>query len=103
SFLGCNPYESIIGKNNETIVTQLQTDETTTYNSDIFTYFNKHFQQLNLDIPLPFYGGAVGYIGYDAVNKFLPEQDDTIHSYLMVYRDMIVFDHSLDKIYLLTI
>ncbi|TCL55843.1 anthranilate synthase component I [Hydrogenispora ethanolica] len=60
-----------------------------------------------LDVPYPFYGGAVGYIGYDYVRLLepIPEHHEAIAEVpdlrWMVPRCMACFDHVLHKIVLI--
>src|SRR5699024_7753447 len=56
--------------------------------------------------PLPFYGGAIGYLGYDAIREFedivdeLPDDIQMPEVHLMLYKTVIVVDHSNQVIYL---
>src|SRR5699024_6108951 len=81
----------------------------TVYDQHIFSYIKKQLPVIDIDIPLPFYGGAIGYIGYDAIRHFEPIGNDLVndlempHSHLMVYQDVIVFNHAANTITLVTI
>lgn len=104
SFLGMNPHESIIGKGEQTIITSLENNRATTINKHILNYLRDDFPAFDLDIPLPFFGGAVGYIGYDAtLQQTSKNSSNSVHSYLMVYKDVFVFDHIAEKIYMIAI
>src|SRR5690625_1496444 len=95
SFLGSNPYQTLIGDGNQTIV-KSQDGRIYTDDNHILTYIKHHLPKLNINLPIPFYGGAVGYVGYDATKQTREDhkhQSHFPHSCLQVYRDVIVFDH----------
>lgn len=105
SFLGSNPYQTLIGDGQQTII-KYQDGENHTSDLDILTYIKHHLPKLTIDLRVPFYGGAVGYIGYDAgTQSELTSHNDNHfpHSCLQVYRDVIVFDHVKQIIHLMTI
>jgi anthranilate synthase component I len=64
---------------------------------------------MEIDLPLPFFGGAVGYIGYDSIRQFedignpLPDELDMPDVHFMIYKDVIVFDHTNNDIYLIAV
>jgi len=99
SYVGTNPYEEIIGYGKETTVINLITNETTTYDYPVLEYFKRHFPKVDVDFPLPFTGGAIGYVGYDAVRPYFPigeekENDLNIPDYhFMVYDTIIAYEH----------
>lgn len=73
-----------------------------------------HFLQeimpkIKLSLPLPFYGGAVGYIGYDTIQSFedigaSPFDDrDMPDIHLMLFEDTIIFDHEENKLHFIAI
>src|SRR5699024_842414 len=72
-------------------------------------FLKKSLPQIDLDVPFPFYGGAIGYVGYDAIFQYrnigeaLYDEIDMPDLHFMVYEDIIVFDHLSQKIYILTI
>lgn len=57
----------------------------------------------------PFIGGAVGFVGYDIIREFedigesLPDRLMMPDVHLMVYEDVIVFDHLEDKVFIIGI
>lgn len=56
------------------------------------------------DVPFPFIGGAVGYVGYDIIRQFeiigeeYPNGLEMPDVHLMFYEEVIVFDHLEEKI-----
>ncbi|GAE94390.1 anthranilate synthase [Gracilibacillus boraciitolerans JCM 21714] len=62
-----------------------------------------------LPLPYAFYGGAIGYIGYDAIRQYeyigdqLEDEIDMPEVHMMFYQDVIVFDHMNQKITMMTI
>ena len=61
----------------------------------------------DVELP-PFNGGAMGYLGYDVIRQYenigaVPE--DELHmpdAHFLFFKQLIVFDHLLQKIHLLT-
>lgn len=104
SFLGMNPYKTITGEGEQTIVKK-DDEMVEIYKQHILDFVKEQLPKINIQIPLPFYGGAVGYIGYDATVdlKAIKDRRTFTHSQLQVYRDVIAFDHINNKIYLITI
>lgn len=99
SYVGTNPYEEIIGYGKETIVINLMTNERITYAYPVLEYFKRHFPKVDANFPLPFTGGAIGYVGYDAVRPYFPigeekENDLKMPDYhFMVYDTIIAYEH----------
>src|SRR5699024_10379067 len=99
SYVGTNPYKEIIGYGTETTVIDLITNEKTTYDYPVLEYFKRHFPKVDADFPLPFTGGAIGYVGYDAVRPYFPigeekENDLKMPDYhFMVYDTIIAYEH----------
>lgn len=106
SFIGADPYEEVIGSNHQTTVKQ---NDGTRKNYDIspLQYLKDTFKKVTIDLPLPFYGGAIGYVGYNATKQLsdLALQDDIdlpdIH--FMIYKNIIVFNHATETIYLIAL
>ncbi len=104
SFLGMNPQMIVRGRGAKTIIEEK--GETQTLSKPFMDYVREHFGERELakraDLP-PLAGGAVGYIGYDAVRWFEPilddgktlEQDDAV---LMFYRNILAFDRVKQRI-----
>ncbi|RKQ33206.1 anthranilate synthase component I [Oceanobacillus halophilus] len=109
SFIGSDPYEEVIGHSNETTKINSETEEKEYFHKNALTYIQENFSKLDLNIPLPFYGGAVGYVGYDAIREHenigekLPDEVNMPDIHFMMYNNIIVFDHSHQVIYLIAI
>lgn len=58
------------------------------------------------ELPLPFIGGAVGYVGYDIVRQYeiigeeYPNGLEMPDVHLMFYEEVIIFDHLEEKVFL---
>ncbi|MFC1918588.1 aminodeoxychorismate synthase component I [Chloroflexota bacterium] len=66
SFIGCNPFLVFGSRGNEIIITQ--GDEKRCLNGNPFDVLNQFLELYHLDTcssPVPFIGGAVGYLSYD--------------------------------------
>lgn len=108
SYIGANPYEEIIGYGNETKVINLKTNEVKTYTQNALHYLKNNLPKLDLNMPLPFTGGAIGYVGYDAIRQFAPigeELTDELEMpdfHFMVYDTIIVYEHRTEKAHIVT-
>lgn len=107
SYIGSNPYKEIIGNKNTTTVIHRKNNTIKTYQQNAIHYVRDHFPKLDIDLPLPFTGGAVGYIGYDAIQSN-PHQTTELTDdlempdiHLMVYQDLVVYEHRNETAYLI--
>lgn len=106
SYMGFNPHMGIkFDHNKTTILTNLQSESVKEeqYNEGLFEairqYINLPFDEL--DTKFPFLGGAIGYIGYDFISNIenilhKSESEKVIdipEAFLMVYKNVMVFDH----------
>lgn len=107
SYIGVNPIEEIIGNNAETTIINHLTNQTNIFNIDALTYIKRHLPKIDTPLPLPFSGGAIGYVGYDAYRQYadigeMLESDigmPDIH--FMIYREIIVYEHFSEKVYII--
>jgi anthranilate synthase component 1 len=102
SFLGSNPSMTLALRGREVILTRGKRQETVQFASDPFEVVEKEFSHCEpISVPgLPrFYGGFVGYIGYDTVRFFenigekwhkSPAPDDL---FLMLADTVLIFDN----------
>src|SRR5690625_2120524 len=109
SYIGSDPYEEIIGYAHTTTVINHETGAITEYPKNALTYLQEHFPKLDLDLPLPFTGGAIGYIGYDAIRQFeeigapLPDDLTMPDMHFMVYKNLIIYEHYNQTVSLVSI
>ncbi|UJL46887.1 anthranilate synthase component I [Virgibacillus sp. NKC19-16] len=107
SFIGSDPYQEIIGLGDMTTDIKHEKGTTETMNQNALLYIQEQLPKIDIDLPLPFYGGAIGYIGYDAIRQFenigedLPDELNMPDIHLMVYKNVIVFDHTKEIVYLI--
>lgn len=97
SFIGVNPFKEIIGTARQ--VSIRGKSKTRTVTEKPINVLKEHIPYSAFDLPFPFYGGAVGYIGYDTIREYEEVGErlkDEIHMpdvHLMFYQDVVVFDH----------
>ncbi|MCE3222676.1 MAG: pabB [Nitrospira sp.] len=108
SFFGCDPYLTLTGRAQEY---QIQTaDHIRTYNGSPFQALQQAMADSVIAKPdglPPFYGGAVGYLGYDLVRSFeslptLATDDLHLPDLHMVFLDLVAaIDHQTRLLYLM--
>ncbi|MEN1968500.1 anthranilate synthase component I [Lentibacillus sp. N15] len=109
SFIGVNPYQEIIGHGDHTTLTDHDKGTQIEYAEEPLQYVQNHLPKIELDLPFPFYGGAIGYIGYDAIRqvedigKPLTDDQEMPDVHLMLYQDVIVYEHTSETVYLVAI
>ncbi|WP_188456015.1 anthranilate synthase component I [Virgibacillus oceani] len=109
SFIGKDPYQELIGIENTTTIIDHKTGYSQTVAEDPLHYLQKQLPKLDTDLPFPFYGGAIGYVGYDAIRQYeyigesLPDELDMPDIHFMLYKDVIVYDHTNEMIFLVAI
>lgn len=107
SYIGANPREEIIGRGNTTEVIQLKDRTRKQYPGHALAYLQANMPKLELDIPVPFSGGAIGYVGYDAIRQFAPigeELPDDLNIpdfHFMIYDTIIAYEHRTESAYLI--
>ncbi|MGN8645886.1 anthranilate synthase component I [Gracilibacillus sp. HCP3S3_G5_1] len=109
SFIGLNPYKEIIGSATETTVTNYTKGTTESIQQKPLEVIKTHIPNEKLPLPYAFYGGAIGYIGYDAIRQYeyigelLEDEIDMPDVHMMFYQDVIVFDHMKQKVTVMTV
>lgn len=109
SYIGSDPYLEIIGHDHQTTVINHETGEKNQFDQKPLQYFQENLPQIELDLPLPFTGGAIGYIGYDAIRQYeqigtdLPDELNMPDVHFMVYKNLIIYEHSNESVTLITI
>src|SRR5690625_281313 len=108
SYIGANPYKEIIGNNNQSKVINLQTGEETIHEQHTIDYLKLHLPKFDTNIPLPFTGGAIGYVAYDAIRQFhdigtnLEDELQMPDFHFMLYQTIIVYEHRTETAHLIT-
>ncbi|HLS07950.1 anthranilate synthase component I [Lentibacillus sp.] len=109
SFIGADPYQEFKGNDKTTTIIDHRNKTSEHRNEDALSVFQNAFPKLAIDMPVPFFGGAVGYIGYDAIRSYenigeeLPDDIGMPDIHLMLYQNIIVYDHSDESVFLATI
>ena len=109
SYIGANPYQEIVGYGNQTKVTDLITNEEKTINQNVIDYLKENLPKFDCDLPLPFTGGAIGYVAYDAIRQFtdlgeeLTDGANMPDYHFMMYHTIIIYEHRTEKAHILTI
>ncbi|GIO23257.1 anthranilate synthase component I [Oceanobacillus sp. J11TS1] len=109
SFIGLHPYQEIIGRGKETMLISTSHVEPLVVHQHALHFLQEIMPKLELPIPLPFYGGAVGYIGYDTIQSFedigpTPLDDRGMPDiHLMLFEDTIIFDHEQGELHIIAI
>ncbi|WP_182200852.1 anthranilate synthase component I [Paraliobacillus salinarum] len=99
SFIGKNPFKEIIGSENQTNIYNSYGELTNQFSQNALEIVKKHVSHESLDLPFAFYGGAVGFIGYDIIRQYedigekLEDELKMPDVHLMFYQQVIVFDH----------
>ncbi|SFM19010.1 anthranilate synthase component 1 [Gracilibacillus orientalis] len=109
SFIGLNPYKEVIGTATETSVINHTDGTRQSIQQKPLEVVKAHIPNEELPLPYAFYGGAIGYIGYDAIRQYeyigelLEDEIDMPDVHMMFYQDVIVFDHVKQKVTMMTI
>jgi len=109
SFIGTGPYEELIGRAGQTVIRDLVTGTVEEVDEEVLTVLKQRLPKLDIDLPIPFAGGAVGYIGYDEIRQFEhigEEAEDDLNMpdvHLMFYENIFVFDHKDETVHLVAI
>lgn len=109
SFIGKDPYMEITGMKKVTRMKDWINGRTEVYLEDALTVVKKILPEVQIKLPVPFYGGAVGYIGYDTVRRFerigpeLPDEIAMPDVHLMFFHQTIVIDHENEAMYIIAV
>lgn len=99
SFIGAEPYMDIKSYGEEVVITS--NENIKSYKGKVLDYVKQYvnFQYEAAGLPIPFVGGAIGYVGYDVIRQYekLPhDNEDELNvpeAYLMFYKIFICYDH----------
>ncbi|RPA55538.1 anthranilate synthase component I [Aerococcus agrisoli] len=103
SYLGANPYKSITSYGDDVTITSA--DHTEHLKGKVLDYVKAEtlIPYATSNMPTPFVGGAIGYVGYDVIRQYEslpnvnPDELQTPESYLMFYKQFISYDHFQHK------
>lgn len=105
SFIGADPVLEVKGYGDKNHLITENGEEILTGNTiDVIKDYLHNDQQFDENIP--FVGGAVGYVGYDAIRQYenigpLPEDEIGMPDvHLMFYEQVVIYDHLEQKVYL---
>lgn len=100
SFIGSDPAKTFIGKGLELREIDFRTGTETVHSGKPLELLKKLVPFRSADVEgLPFIGGALGYIGYDAIGAYEPVEaarENTLEMpdiHLHLYETIVVFDH----------
>ncbi|MRG87540.1 anthranilate synthase component I [Salinibacillus xinjiangensis] len=105
SFIGSDPYLEIKGTGQHTELNQTN-GETEIIQENVIDTIQKQIQTNTNQLPFPFYGGGVGYIGYDVIRQYEqigitpPDDLQMPDAHFHFYEKVVVMDHQLQQIYL---
>ncbi len=109
SFIAFDPFEEIKEVNGQCRHYNFETNKETDYPHSVTHYLKHQLPKLDFDLELPFYGGAIGFIGFDScLNHYeiQTEQEKKIQipdSHFMIYKQLIVYEHKTEKIHLIAL
>lgn len=110
SYLGSNPAYEIISLANEITLTDLRNNSVESHKGRILDFLKTNvLTETDPKLPFPFYGGAIGYLGYDVIRQYeeigdVPEDELNMpEAHFMIYKELIVFDHALQKVHLVAL
>lgn len=110
SFIGQNPFKEVIGEDKAVTIIHHHTGETTEVTDTLpIEVVKQEIPRVDLGLPYLFYGGAIGYIGYDVIRGYedigevLEDELEMPDVHLMFYQEVIVFDHKNQTVTLIAV
>lgn len=109
SYIGSDPYLEVIGHGDITTVIHHETGEEEKYKIDPLQYLKENLPKIDLDLPIPFTGGGIGYVGYDAIRQYenigpnLPDELNMPDIHFMIYKNLLIYKHSNESVSLVAI
>lgn len=105
SFIGSDPAMEFLANGDTCEVVRRNGEKTTIQGNPLEVLKSFLPIQASDPLPFPFLSGAVGYIGYDIIRQFeeigevLPDVLQMPDTHLMIYEEVIVFDHLEEKVF----
>lgn len=109
SFLGMNPIKEYRATGTSIEVIDHQTETTEQFQGHSLKQLKEMLQVRNEAQPFPFFGGAVGYIGYDVmfldevIGDVLEDELQMPDVHFMFYSTFLVYDHLLQKVMIVAV
>ncbi|MGE6258216.1 anthranilate synthase component I [Heyndrickxia sporothermodurans] len=110
SFIGMNPYMEFIGDGDEILIRNVQSETVVKETGKPLELLKKYMPKVDpFQLDFPFFGGAIGLIGYDAIRQYeyigdnLKDDLQLPDLHFMFYQDVIIFDHQLQCIYIVSL
>lgn len=107
SFIGADPYQEIKGTQAESRIINYENESETFVYKPTLSILKDYLPKQEVDLPFPFVGGGIGYIGYDGIRSYekigadLPDDMHMPDVHLMFYKNIIIFDHSNESVYVI--
>ena len=111
SYIGSDPYLEVKSIGQQVLITNHETGETREEQVLVVEFLKQELlvevEADDIELP-PFNGGAMGYLGYDVIRQYenigaVPEDELNMpDAHFLFFKQLIVFDHLLQKIHLLT-
>ncbi|AIY04154.1 anthranilate synthase subunit I [Planococcus sp. PAMC 21323] len=109
SFIGANPTAGYIGHGHQLREIDFRTGTETIHEGKPLELIKKLMPRYDAEVEgLPFTGGALGYIGYDAIQVYEPIKAPKVDSlqmpdiHLQIYETIVVFDHVKNDVTILS-
>ncbi|MED3653001.1 anthranilate synthase component I [Heyndrickxia sporothermodurans] len=109
SFIGMNPYMEFIGEGDQVSISKPNKSVTTERGKPLDLLKN-HIPKLDqFPLDFPFFGGGIGFIGYDAIRQYetigpdLEDEQKIPDVHFMFYQDVIIFDHKTQMLFIVSL
>src|SRR5690606_4725596 len=108
SFIGADPYLEVISEGKETILRSVD-GHVERLKQHPLNFLKNYFPKIEVNLTIPFYGGAIGYISYDTIHHFVSIGEAKVDEikmpdvHFMLYKSVIVFDHEAKLISFITL
>ncbi|GIN88294.1 anthranilate synthase component I [Heyndrickxia sporothermodurans] len=110
SFIGMNPYMEFIGDGDKILIRNVQSETVVKETGKPLELLKKYMPKVDpFQLDFPFFGGAIGFIGYDAIRQYeyigdsLEDNLQLPDLHFMFYQEVIIFDHQLQCIYIVSL